>query len=111
MIIGYHLQRLQLTPLFFNRHQHVRQRGTHAHRFDNEFLDVITQQTFAIAGPSLGRLRDERSHSGLYDEPAFLHQVLHHLVRSVRVDFQFQCERSPARIALVAAKQTWSKMD
>src|SRR5262245_46184587 len=53
MIIGYHLQGLQFTPLFFDGHEHVRQGRADAHRFDDELLDVVAQQAFAIAGARL----------------------------------------------------------
>src|SRR5688572_29228947 len=66
-------------------------------RFDDQLLDLVLQQPTAVAGTRLWWLGDHRPDPRTDVEPAFLNQVLHHLVGSVGVNLEIRREGADRR--------------
>src|SRR5689334_15777696 len=88
--MGHRLHGPQLAPRVAHRLLDLVEPGTDAHRFHHELFHLVFEQSPAIAGARLGRLRDHGAEARLNDQPALLHQVLHHLVGGVGVDLELQ---------------------
>src|SRR5688500_7765060 len=73
-IMRHRLESAQVGPGVFHRPLDFIETRAHAHRFHDELLDLVLEQTLSIAGTRLRRLRDHRAHAGLRGQPAFLDQ-------------------------------------
>ena len=96
MIIANHLECLQFAPLLLDGVNHFPERNAYAHGFHHQFFHIFAEQALAVAGAWPGRLCHQRADTGLDHQPAFLHQILHHLVCGIGMDLEVDCE-SPHR--------------
>src|SRR5436190_13355003 len=87
-IIRDSLESAQLGPRVFHRLLHFIEPRTDAHGLDNELFDFVFEQPLAIARACFRRLRHDGADTRLGYQPAFLDEVLHHLVGGVRMDLQ-----------------------
>ena len=62
--------------------------GAHARGFDDQLLDLVLQQPPSVAGTRLRWLGDHGADPRTHVQPAFLNQVLHHLVGRVGVNLR-----------------------
>src|SRR5688572_31648564 len=71
--------------------------GAYTPRFDHQLLDLVVQQPPAVAWTRFRWLGDHCSDPRTDVEPAFLYQVLHHLVSSIGVNLEVRRERADRR--------------
>lgn len=74
--------------MLFHGLHHFIQAGANASRLHNKLLDFLTQQALPVTTASLWWISDNGATSGARYQPAFLDQMLYHLVGCVRVNFQ-----------------------
>ncbi len=91
------LEAAKIGPGVLHRLLHFVEARTHAHGFHHELFHFIFEQALAIAGARFRRRGNQGSHAWLHRQPAFLDQVLHHLVGGVRMDLEVQRQRAHGR--------------
>jgi hypothetical protein len=91
---------LELCPLILDGVEQPLKVKLHSNCFDDELFQLFLEKPLFVPAARLGPFGNYGAHTLVDLEPALLDQVLNGFMRSVRVDFESECQGSNGREGL-----------